>query len=356
MPKPPRALPSVLLSAFGLILLVAAPLAAQKKTARQLRAEEFLAKLPEKLARQFQTVVMPTLLQAESNDRVFDQAEKLYTAWIRELELNGIKVDPSSLELAMVARGKAYRTAILGRGRHCFERKDPSEVVVMQGLWRTAESQGLQTDLTAEALEELLSKCVRFELVFTSDILQKSEGGTQRTAVKATVPLVLDAKPDTGTIALLRGTGPIDYVSFELHMRHLPRKCRIVTSTQSAQATVHRLKYKMERASAKAPARFSEVELWLHPGEPTETLTMCDIKSTDTRWFTLFKILHLSEQSAPPDKAFFIFKDWKVLGAGKVFATKEVTEPSKASPAYKPLRQTFSGTMRLELHHKPVRP
>jgi hypothetical protein len=356
MPNPHRSLLSPLLGSFGLLLLVGFPLAAQEMTPAQRRAEAFLAQLPQDLARKFETVVMPKLLQAGSDDRVFDEAETNYIAWIRMVELRGIEVDASSLELAREARGRAYRTAILARGRYCFEQKDPSEVAIMQGLWSSAETQGLRTDLTRAMFDELISKCVRFELIFTSDIREESEGGTQRSVVKATVPLALETESEEGTLPVLRGSGPIEYVSFDLKMR-IPIRCPIITSTQSAEATVHRLKYKIKRDSVKAPATYDSLELWLEPGRPTETIDVCGTPDTKSRWLTFFQILHHFQKTEEPGKAYFIFKKgWKVPGTGRIFATMDVPEPSSAAAPAGQLLNMLDGNMRLELHHKPVRP
>lgn len=89
---------------------------------------------------------------------------------------------------------------------------------------------------------------------------------------------------------------------------------------------------------------------------PTENLRACDDDDIQSRWFTFFRMLHLAELTSP-DKDYFIFKGWKVVGAGQVFAVKEHSEPSRALAATaRDVGKMISGHMRLELCHKPVRP
>ena len=345
--------------------------AGAQSTATAFDWNKFINQFPAKAATYFRTTIMPALVAAESNEQQLPAAIKAYKDWENTLQALGFKSDPSTVNEAMASLTRAYRNAIAASHKRCFDRKDPSEVLVMVSLAKQMAIMDMKDDSPTLDVDERISRCMTFELRFTSDLRLQTPIGAEKSSLTSTIPVTLDpGNSQDATLPQLTGTGPIEYLVYDFPPPPgLP--CAISLSTQGSQASVVRLSVEtVLDSTGKTPPKFSNLELWFDPGAPTETVNMCGTADTKSRWLTFFKILHHAERpgiqtpTGVTREDYFIIKNWLMgtrsltsasSGGGSVFASKTYAEPSDVSaPAFP--AGVMTGKTTFELHHAPVDP
>lgn len=360
----------VLLSLCACVLLSSR--AGAQSTATAFDWNKFINQFPAKAATYFRTTILPALVAAESNEQQLPAAIKAYKDWENLLQGLGFASDPSTVNEALASLTRAYRNAIAASHKRCFEKKDPSEVLVMVSLAKQMAGLGMKDDSPTLDLEERISRCMTFELRFTSDLRLETPIGAEKTSLTSTIPVTLDpGNSQDATLPQLTGTGPIEYLAYDFPAPPgIP--CAISLSTEGSQASVVRLTVEaVLDSTGKAPPKFGNLELWFDPGAPTETVNMCGMADTKSRWLTFFKMLHQAERpgiqtptGVTNREDYFIIKNWLMgtrgltstsAGGGSVFASKTYAEPSDVSaPAFP--AGVMTGKTNFELHHAPVGP
>lgn len=298
----------------------------------------------------YRVKVKPLIDSAKGDENVIMKAAKEFIIWWQSTQALPDMEGVFSAQIQEAKSGLAVgvNNAVDKAVRKCNQEKDPAQAGVLTKLYALVHYLSLQgiQGLDAEGIKEKALKCANFEVKMTANfsehIVATGPLGTIATdinyAESGFVPLTIDE--DFG----LSGEGKAQVDSYS-------QTGFACTQNPPEMNSIKIPKLKFE-SSGKAG-----VSLFFDTGDSTPVVWSCrsayGVTSTNPNpvWDYGFYELHKNEYQGPAEGYLFKLADWKILGKGGMYATKEYNQ-TKTFAVDNATRTVKEHTL-FELIHKP---
>jgi hypothetical protein len=135
--------------------------------------------------------ILPLLVRAESDDTVLAAAVREFLAWgyavqVAGLEHLGDETVEEAVQRLSATAVSALKHGLFGAATRCFRENDPLYATQVLGLARALDLFGAGDELDDVLLEQLVERCLRFEVDFDTDLARGRDPAILRPHVRVT--------------------------------------------------------------------------------------------------------------------------------------------------------------------------